>query len=553
MTSESKKAYLYSRVSNTIQSTDGHGIERQIEAARKFLEAYPEYEVDDSTVINDHGISAYSGANITDSAGLGGFLTAVREGTIPRGSLLVIEAPDRLTRLGIRKGQRLFDELAEHGIDVGLVRFGVIVKHDTDNDFTSSLIVSIGLYLGHLESKQKSERICATMSKRRNLMRKGDLKATPHCPKWLTPKADNSGFDVNSFADVVRLMFEYRLKGLGSHKIADRLQEEGHRDHEGKTITFQRVTHYLRVKTVLGQYQPHTITKVNGKRQNIPSGEPILDFYPRIIDDASFYEVQKLLDTSKGGRREEFKNVLRDLVVCHTSGCSEKFTFTTTKDKGVTYEYLKCFSSTTKHMPSCGAKAVSYRNVNNHIIPALRRLNYVALFSGVSMETGEVSKIRKDIEALKESIKTNREALNVFSGSARTAIDNVIMDEERRLHELRSKVDTPNSIVSMEVMEDYQEHIRNNPLDTAERRIEFNNRIKQLVKEIKLHRDRWEITFKGIDLTVSFDYGLEDAAGPLVKFFEHKERLSKRDLSIGEVAELTGLKAPTEARSEAMK
>lgn len=545
MTLESKKAYLYSRVSNTIQSEDGHGIERQIEAARKFLEAYPEYEVDDSTVISDHGISAYSGANITDSAGLGGFLTAVREGTIARGSLLVIEAPDRLTRLGIRRGQRLFDELAEHGIDVGLVRFGVIVKHDTDNDFTSSLIVSIGLYLGHLESKQKSERICATMAKRRKEMRTGNIKSTPHCPKWLTPRADGSGFDLNSFADVVQLMFQYRLSGLGSHKIADRLQAEGYVDHNGKAITFQRVTHCLRRKQVMGQYQPQTITKENGKRKNIPEGEPIMDFYPRIVSDKDFYEVQKLLDTTKGGRREEFTNFLRDIVMCHTEGCSEKFVYTTTKDKGITYDYLKCNSSTTKLMPSCGAKSVPFRKVKEFILPALQKLDYVTLFSGSSIESGEVSNIRKEIETLKETIASNREALNYVTGSARVAVESVIEDELSQLHELRSKIESPNNIVSKEVMEDYQKHIRDNTLDSPEKRIEFNNRIKQLVKEIKVHRDHWVVTFRGIELSIGIAYGhAVDMGQALIKFYENRKKLGEyNSLTLDEISELTGLKA----------
>ncbi|MAI36736.1 recombinase family protein [Alteromonas sp.] len=549
MTLESKKAYLYSRVSNTIQSSDGHGIERQIEAARKFLEAYPEYEVDDSTVISDHGISAYSGANITDSAGLGGFLTAVREGTIPRGSLLVIEAPDRLTRLGIRRGQRLFDELAEHGIDVGLVRFGVIVKHDTDNDFTSSLIVSIGLYLGHLESKQKSERICATMAKRRRDMRTGVIKASPNCPMWVTPKADGSGFDLNSFADVVQLMFQYRLSGLGSHKIADRLQAEGYVDHKGNAITFQRVTHCLRRKQVMGQYQPQTITKVNGKRQNIPEGEPIMDFYPRIVSDKDFYEVQKLLDTTKGGRREEFTNFLRDIVKCHTEGCSEKFVYTATKEKGNTYDYLKCHSSTTKLMPSCGAKSVPFRKIKEFILPALQKLDYVTLFSGSTLESGEVSNIRKEIEALKESIARNRTFLNQITGSARVAVESVIEDEINQLHELRNKVETSNNIVSKATLEDFQSHIRNNTLDIPEKRIEFNNRIKQLVEEIHVYRDYWDITFRGVALSLRLPYGKRfDIGKVLATFYKHRERLNKDDkMTPVEFNQLTGLKKTSES------
>jgi DNA invertase Pin-like site-specific DNA recombinase len=329
--SEKKKAFLYGRVSTTAQAESGHGLDRQLKSALKFLEDYPEYEVDNSNIIQDKGVSAYSGDNIADSAGLGGFLTAVRQGIIPRDSLLVIEAPDRLSRLGIRKGQRLFDEFADHGINVGLVRYGTIIRHDDDNDFQNSLIVSIGLYLGHLESQQKSERIRDTMGKRRDAMRTGEIKSTTHRPSWLDPKEDGTGFEFNAFAEVVRLMFELRLKGLGGHKIAKWLNEKGYTDAEGRQIRFQRVAHYLRSKAAIGYYQPHKVTKVKGKRLNEPSGEPITDFYPRLVSEEDFYEVQRLLDSSSGGRRDQFTNYLRDLVKCEL--CSHNFTTVAVKGR----------------------------------------------------------------------------------------------------------------------------------------------------------------------------------------------------------------------------
>ena len=72
------------------------------------------------------------------------------EGWIPEGSMLVVESPERLSRIGVTKGRALFDRITACKIDIALVRFGTIIRHNDENDFTSALIVAIGLYLGHL-------------------------------------------------------------------------------------------------------------------------------------------------------------------------------------------------------------------------------------------------------------------------------------------------------------------------------------------------------------------------------------------------------------------
>lgn len=524
-----KKAYLYSRVSSALQANDGYGIERQVEAAKVFLSRHDEYEVDESTIISDQGVSAYSGANIADSAGLGGFLAAVRDGSIPRGSLLVIEAPDRLTRLGIRKGQRLFDELAEHGIDVGLVRFGVIIKHDEDNDFQSSLIVAVGLYLGHLESKQKSERICATMNKRRNKMRSGEIKSTPHCPSWLTPKEDGTGFELNEFAEVVKLMFKLRLKGMGGHKISTWLNENGYSDKEGDPIRFQRVAHYLRSKAAIGHYQPHKISKVNGKRVNEPLGEPITDFYPPIVSEAEFYEVQKILNNTKGGRGDQFTNYLRDIVKCHVCGHSFTTVVANGRTPDVKYTYHKCVTKTSHGKPDiprgCESKAISSRIVDEKVLPVLQTLNYIALVSESVLDKAEISRINVEIDKIKESIEENRQALNFLKGAARIAVEAVIDEEEGKLQELRKQLERGPTVANNDLMTQYQQDIHDNTLDTPEKRMDFNAKLKMVVDEIQLMKDRWAIKFKGAEFMLQVDYKHEEPKRIIEDFFSERDNL----------------------------
>ncbi|AGP80804.1 site-specific recombinase [Alteromonas mediterranea MED64] len=534
-----RKAYLYSRVSRASQATDGMGIERQVESSLKFLAMHPEYEVDHSTFIQDSGVSAYSGDNISDSAGLGGFLRAVRDGLVERGSLLVIEAPDRLTRLGIRKGQRLFDELAEYGIDVGLVRFGVIIKHDEENDFTSSLIVSIGLYLGHLESKQKSERICATMQKRRNLMREGELTYTPNSPKWLQASPDGKSFEIAPFGKIVQKMFQWRLEGIGTSKISERLNSEGHLDSKGNKFTAPKINQYLRAKSVIGHYQPHTSKKVNGKVKREPEGPPIVDFYPRLIEDSVFYEVQELMDNAKGGPKEKYVNYLRELVQCPCEGCGHSFMHVAVS--GGKYQYLRCTTQYKKELTSCEAKPVNFKLVESEILPALRVLDFMSIYKQSPINNGLSKQLKEDIKELTQSIKTDREALGFLKGASRSAVEAVITENERKLSEMQVKGITDDVTVNPKDIETAQLHIRDNPLDSPEKRMEFNNSLKRLIDKLVITPKNWTIHFKGVDLKLTLAFGLQNADEILKTFYRERNRLSEEGLTPQEIHKITGL------------
>lgn len=529
-----KKAYLYGRVSNTIQASDGHGLDRQVDAAKKFLEGYPEYIVDETEIIRDAGISAYSGANIADSAGLGGFMNAVREGRIERGSLLVLEAPDRLTRLGIRKGQRLFDELADHGIDIGLVRFGVIIRHDADNDFTSSLIVSIGLYLGHLESKQKSERICATMQKRRNNMRDGHVYASIAAPKWLSIEGDS--YVINKSGLAVKEMFNLRLQGYGSVRSARLLNERGFEKHDGGLWKPYNVSHYLRCRTVLGEYQPTKMTKVDGKRVDVPEGSPLVDYYPKLIDHKTFYMVNELLDSGKGGRVEQFSNYLRGLVECPSCGGLTQVKYT--KSRGKPYTYFICTSKVINGASSCKSSAFNFKHVTNYVLPVLRQFDYSSLFLDSPVSRSESIQNNKELETLRISLADDKKVVSSLSGASRSAVEGVIYATEKRISELMSQVDSAPSFITQKMVDDSKESIKENPLDTPEKRQEFNSNIKQFIKTIKFEKDTWSVFFKGVEFEVKIPYDIQENTDVLSAIFKHRAELNKPQDDIEKVRQV---------------
>src|SRR5437016_3102212 len=70
---------------------------------------------------SDRGRSGFKGHHRT-KGDLGRFEQLVKEGVIPRGTVLVVEALDRLSRQRPDKALALISSLLEAGIDIGVTR-----------------------------------------------------------------------------------------------------------------------------------------------------------------------------------------------------------------------------------------------------------------------------------------------------------------------------------------------------------------------------------------------------------------------------------------------
>ena len=114
------KAYSYRRF-QTPQQEQGDSLRRQTSMAEDWARRHG-VELDGELAMTDRGVSAYSGAN-RDVGALGAFLKAVEAGEVARGSWLLVENLDRLSR------EPAFD--ASYMMQ-GIVRAGVTVVDLSD-------------------------------------------------------------------------------------------------------------------------------------------------------------------------------------------------------------------------------------------------------------------------------------------------------------------------------------------------------------------------------------------------------------------------------------
>src|SRR3981081_1131127 len=107
------KAFSYIRMSTDIQ-LKGDSLRRQRVASKLYAEMHGLDLVEDFD-LHDIGVSAFKGKNIASGA-FGRFLTAVREGRIEKGSYLLVESFDRMSRQEPIVALQPFMDIVNNGV-----------------------------------------------------------------------------------------------------------------------------------------------------------------------------------------------------------------------------------------------------------------------------------------------------------------------------------------------------------------------------------------------------------------------------------------------------
>ncbi|MGJ7043588.1 DNA invertase Pin-like site-specific DNA recombinase [Shinella sp. BE166] len=271
------RAYSYVRMS-TRKQLRGDSLRRQLERSKVFADEHS-LLLDDS--LRDIGISAWKGRNFKTGA-LGRFLAMVESGQIPKGSYLLIESLDRLSREAVPDALMLFMAIINAGIViVTLGEDRQIYSRDRLNGDWTKLIIGLAVMSrGHEESQTKSERISAVAKRKREDAREGKGQITSITPAWIDARridAKRYEFTLNHHAGTVRAIYEMATRGLGATVIARKLNADGIPAFKSKDGWYQSVIKaLLRRHDVIGLFQPHRMQ--DGKR--VPDGDPIANYFP---------------------------------------------------------------------------------------------------------------------------------------------------------------------------------------------------------------------------------------------------------------------------------
>jgi DNA invertase Pin-like site-specific DNA recombinase len=312
-------AYSYIRFS-TREQGKGDSKRRQTEAAADWC-ARNGATLDTSTTFHDLGRSAFTGSHRSnpDRNALAAFLKMVEQGKIARGSYLLVESLDRLTREHIRPALTLLLNLIEAGVSVVQLR-PVEIIYDTNVEPMTLMMALMELSRGNSESAVKSARVGAAWAKKKDLARQGAAQAgrgpvagmacmTHRLPGWIEEVGGKMRL-IPGRGAIVKRIYKLAANGYSATAILKRFKAEGvpPMGRSGKWCR-SYICHILSDRRPVGEYQGK-----NRKQQ--PEGEPIPNYFPPCVTDAEWRAARAVLAGRRlpPARTTDFVNLFSGLL-----------------------------------------------------------------------------------------------------------------------------------------------------------------------------------------------------------------------------------------------
>jgi hypothetical protein len=235
------------------------------------------------------------------------------------------------------------------------------------------------------------------------------------CPSWLALSEDRRSFVfLPDKAETVRKIFELSIGGMGSYAIGNYLDERkiptfGHSQSWDHTT----IDNMLRSRATFGEYRARSYA--GGSKKGVPVGSAVSNYYPAVIDQATFDAAQlarrRNLAVGRGRKGNDFANIFGGLTMC--AYCSKEVKF----HRNGNAKSMVC--STVLDGRGCTRTGWSYQDFESKVLaflvhPALRQLledepkadleRLIALISEIARDTDRAYSVRLDLAVLLKKI-----------------------------------------------------------------------------------------------------------------------------------------------------
>lgn len=445
-------AFSYVRFSSPEQAR-GDSYRRQKEAAEKFCEANGiELATSREYTFLDKGRSAYKSEHVSDDGQLKRFIDLVENGSIPKGSYLLVESLDRLSRERVNIALQRFITILNEGINVYTLMDGRLYAADSEN-VSLELIASIAYMMkAHAESSDKASRLTSVWNQKKIKARNENTPLGRACPYWLTLK-DNAYQPIPERVAVIERIFSLCItEGRGRYSICRILNDEevpvfGSRNRNRKELwSVSSIHKLLGNRALLGEYQPTKLE--NGVRVN--DGPPVTNYYPPVINEECFYlaraaqESRRIHKTTKQSRTY---NLFQGIGFC---GCCDDTLNLINKGKPPKgYTYISC-ASIKKGGSSCESKMLRIEKAEEGFRQILAKIDSLSLVQNNAHAYGqEVDKFSAQIadknSKLEEAAIELKQRFSSTLANYCADLEDDITKLEAKL--LRAKMDLSENIV----------------------------------------------------------------------------------------------------------
>jgi len=331
-------AICYHRFSSARQDK-GSSLERQAALTRELCERKGWQIVE---TLEDKGQSAWKGDHLS-VGNLGKLRTRIDAGLIARGTVVVVENLDRLSRQDYRTARRWIEDVTDAGVSIAVCSPDLFLDEPAMNGS------NIGAMLQHLleanrasaESRRKSQLQQRNVERMREQARAG-IVFNPNSCRWLKGSTGGQFEVIEERAAIVRMIYEWCASGLGYQSICQRLNATV----TPWTVSRSGRSHWqagyvrdiLRSPAVEGEYH------VAVKEGRAKTGEIIRGYYPRVVEPELVAKARAAIAsrTNNGGQGYgEARNLFTGLVKCDRCGGSVG-RLVCGNGRGARYAYLAC-------------------------------------------------------------------------------------------------------------------------------------------------------------------------------------------------------------------
>jgi hypothetical protein len=447
-------AYSYIRFSTPEQSL-GDSKRRQFEETEKYCRENKLILSDN--IFHDEGVSAFKGRNKTKDAQLARFLMLCRQNKIKKGSYLLCEHIDRITREPISNAFDTVKSIIDYGIIVVTLNDKRKYSKETLNQI-DLLCLIFTLFQSHDESVKKQERIRKSWENKRNQLISGKLQKLPQIPNWLNQnKSGEILVDEKKAATVIRIFDMFVNQKISSSSIHKTLNQENVPIISKKKTSskWQKdyISRILRNQAVIGftEFYETTIDSQTHKKKRILIKNSAAKIYPQIIDDETFKTAQIKLKQVKKYQKGRIGTVnLFSTAILKCARCNGKMEMTY---KSKENRFIVCQNN--RHGLVCSNKySYPYYSFESSFLKNVEEINFNQIFKDNNFEN-EIDSIEKDIEIIavklsdyEQKISNLVDNLSILPATAREitiqkikSLENEIVKNKSKITELKIKQD----------------------------------------------------------------------------------------------------------------
>lgn len=370
-------AYSYIRFSSAEQRR-GDSYRRQLEASEKYAQEHG-LTLDTSLKLHDLGLSAFDKANVTKGR-LGAFLRAIEDGRVPKGSYLLVESLDRLSRAQVMDALSQFTAILNAGVIIVTLSDKQVYSKESVSENPMQLIISILIMVrAHEESLTKSDRVGKAWQRKLTEGLNTHKLVTKAVPKWMRV-VDGKIELIPERAEVVRRIFSMVKEGLSQDTIVRTLNAE----MSGWNTSGEWHPSYIHKLTV--NHATYGAFETGGK---ISEG-----YFPAVITKEEFDYVRSLRSKrrTRGNvgapgikRGHGVTNLFSGLTYCGYCGARMQIAANFSKKHNRNDRYLICYGARIGKT-NCEIIRWNYRDIEGAFLMQIPQVDLGAMFGGKRSE-----------------------------------------------------------------------------------------------------------------------------------------------------------------------